>query len=138
MASDGYINTDVIIRFLTGDDPHKQAAAAELFAQVEAREVSLDIVDTVIADAVFVLTSRRHYGMSRQETGMSLSTLVAAPGLVMRNKRAVLDALNLFSSSNLDFGDCMIVASMRSSDEARLYSYDREFDQFDDIERLEP
>ena len=30
-----FIDTDVIIRFLTGDDPQKQAAAITLFEQVE-------------------------------------------------------------------------------------------------------
>lgn len=138
MASDGFIDTDLIIRYLTGDDPGKQRAAADLFERLEAREIALDVVDTVIADAVFVLTSSRHYGLSREETGNALSTLVAAPGLVMRNKRAVLEALSLFSSTRLDFGECMIVASMRASDSSTLYSYDRDFDRFNDIERVEP
>ena len=30
-----FIDTDVLIRFLTGDDPKKQAAAAILFEQIE-------------------------------------------------------------------------------------------------------
>ncbi len=138
MASDGYIDTDVIIRYLTGDDPEKQAAAAELLARVQTGEVSLNLIDRVIADALFVLTSPRQYALPRHETSAALSTLVALPGLVMRNKRTVLNALHLFSSTRLDFRDCMIVAAMRSSDTSTLYSYDRDFDQFDDIERVEP
>jgi predicted nucleic acid-binding protein len=138
VASDGHIDTDVIIRFLTGDDPVKQAAAARLFARVEAREISLTVIDTVIADAVFVLTSPRIYGLSREDTSAALSTLVAAPGLVMRNKTAMLGALHLFASTRLDFGDCLIVANMQGVDQSILYSYDRDFDRFDDIERVEP
>lgn len=138
MANDGYIDTDVIIRYLTGDDPDKQASAAGLFARVRAREITLYVVDTVIADAVFVLTSRRHYGLSRQDTGAALRSWVATPGIVMRNKHAVLEALSLFSSTRLDFGDCMIVASMRNSNATSLYSFDHDFDRFSDIDRIEP
>lgn len=34
--SDPFVDTDVIIRLLTGDDLQKQAEAAALFEQVEA------------------------------------------------------------------------------------------------------
>ena len=138
MASTGYLDTDVIIRYLTGDDSDKQLAASDLFTRVDAREISLTVIDTVVADAVCVRTSPRQYGLSREDAGAMLAALLASPGFVLRNKRAVLDALRLFSSSLLDFGDCMIAATMRASSERMLYSYDRHFDRFDDIERVEP
>ncbi len=47
-----FIDTDVIIRFLTGDDPEKQAAASSLFEQVEQGLLTIAAPDTVIADAV--------------------------------------------------------------------------------------
>lgn len=56
-----FVDTDVIIRLLTGDDPVKQAQAASLFEQVEQGKLSLAAPDTVIADAVFVLASPRLY-----------------------------------------------------------------------------
>ena len=46
-----FIDTDVIIRFLTGDDPDKQAAATALFEQVEQGLLTVQAPDTVIADA---------------------------------------------------------------------------------------
>lgn len=56
-----YIDTDVIIRLLTGDDPQKQTAAKALFEQVERGTLTIAAPDTVIADAVFVLSSPRLY-----------------------------------------------------------------------------
>ena len=54
-----FIDTDVIIRFLTGDDPEKQAAATRLFEQIEQGFLTVQAPDTVIADAVYVLASPR-------------------------------------------------------------------------------
>lgn len=50
-----FVDTDVIIRLLTGDDPDKQQAARKLFEQVAQGTLTLAAPDTVIADAVFVL-----------------------------------------------------------------------------------
>lgn len=52
---DRYVDTDVIIRLLTADDPTKAAEAGALFEAVEQGHVTLAAPDTVIADAVFVL-----------------------------------------------------------------------------------
>jgi predicted nucleic acid-binding protein len=54
-----FIDTDVIIRFLTGDDPRKQAAAAALFQRIEQGALTVAAPVMVIADAVFVLHSPR-------------------------------------------------------------------------------
>jgi hypothetical protein len=59
--SNPFVDTDVIIRLLTGDDLRKQAQAAVLFQQVRDRALTLEAPTTVIADAVFVLASPRLY-----------------------------------------------------------------------------
>jgi predicted nucleic acid-binding protein len=74
-----YIDTDVIIRLLTGDDPKKQEAASELFEQVERGQLTVAAPDTVIADAVFVLSSPRLYHVSREEVKELLTPLVRLP-----------------------------------------------------------
>ena len=60
-----FVDTDIIIRLLTGDAPVKQTKAAGLFEQVEQGHLLLAAPDTVIADAVFVLASPRLYHMAR-------------------------------------------------------------------------
>src|SRR5437868_7437589 len=62
-----FIDTDVIIRFLTGDDLEKQAAAGALFGQIEQGRLTVVAPDTVIADAVYVLSSPRLYHIARSE-----------------------------------------------------------------------
>lgn len=134
-----YIDTDVIIRFLTGDDPQKRAASAALFRAIERGETVVAAPDTVIADAVFVLTSPRTYQLSREWVSEMLATLIRLPGFRVANKRVVLNALTVFAAhAHLDFSDAMIVAAMREAGSDVLYAYDRDYDRVPGIERREP
>jgi predicted nucleic acid-binding protein len=133
-----FIDTDVIIRFLTGDDPEKQSAASSLFDQIEQGLLTVAAPDTVIADAVYVLCSPRLYHIARSEVQELLSPLVRLPHFQVQNRHAVLRALELFGSTKLDFGDTLIIASMEQQKSSILYSYDADFDGFNGITRQEP
>ena len=133
-----FIDTDVIIRFLTGDDPEKQAASSALFEQVEQGLLTIVAPDTVIADAVYVLSSPRLYHLARNEVQELLTALAHLPHFQVQNRPAVLRALEMFGSTKLDFGDTLILASMEQQHSHILYSYDADFDRFDGIIRQEP
>ena len=136
--SDPYVDTDVIIRLLTNDDPTKQAEALVLFQAVEEGNLSLAAPDTVIADAVYVLSSPRLYHLQRSEVQALLSPLMHLPGFKVENKRAVTKALEVYAFSDLDFGDALIVTSMQQDGAHSLYSYDTHFDDIPGLERLAP
>lgn len=133
-----FVDTDVIIRLLTGDDPRKQAEAAELFEAVESGKIVLQAPDTVIADAVYVLSSRRLYNVPRSEVRNLLAALTQLPNFRVQNRRAVLAALDLYASTRLDFGDALIAAAMAQQGEDTLYSYDTDFDRLDEVTRRSP
>jgi predicted nucleic acid-binding protein len=130
-----FIVTDVIIRFLTGDDPAKQAAASALFEKVEQGLLTISAPDTVIADAVYVLSSSRLYHLARNEVQELLTALASLSHFQLQNRPAVLRALELYGSTKLDFGDTLILASMEQQHSHILYSYDTDFDRIDDITR---
>lgn len=133
-----FVDTDVIIRFLTGDDPKKQAAASALFEQVEQEQLIVAAPDTVVADAVFVLSSPRLYHVSREEVRELLTPLVRLTHFHVQNQQSVLRALEIYASTKLDFGDTLIIASMEQQGSHTLYSYDTDFDRFKNIARQEP
>jgi predicted nucleic acid-binding protein len=128
-----FIDTDVIIRLLTRDDLEKQAAAAALFEQVEQGVLQVAAPVTVIADAVYVLGSPRLYDLPRAEVRQLLTALVRLPGFRIHDRRAVLRALDLYASMNIEFGDAFIVASMERVSSEVVYSYDTDFDSIEGI-----
>lgn len=134
-----FVDTDVIIRLLTGDDPVKQAQAASLFEQVEQGKLSLAAPDTVIADAVFVLASPRLYDVPRAEVAALLIPLVQLSGFRITNRQAVLAALSLYGATpQLDFGDALLITSMQEAGAQTIYSYDRHFDGIPGLLRRQP
>ncbi|GFP31358.1 PIN domain-containing protein, partial [Candidatus Hakubella thermalkaliphila] len=98
------------------DDLKKQAEAAALFEQVKARKLRVVVPHIVIADAFYVLSSPRLYNLPRLEIARLLAPLIRLPGFKVRHRRAMLRALELYASTNLDFGDALIVALMEGTD----------------------
>lgn len=134
-----FVDTDVIIRLLTGDDLVKQAQAAALFEQVEQGNLMLAAPDTVIADAVFVLASPRLYHLPRAEVAALLTPLVRLSHFRLQNRSMVLAALSLYgTTAALDFGDALIIAAMQEAGSQTLYSYDTHFDRIPGLLRQEP
>jgi predicted nucleic-acid-binding protein len=135
---EAFVDTDVIVRMITGDDPVKQAAAIALFEKVESGELTLRAPVTVIADAVYVLGSRRLYGLPRADVREMLDTLVNLRHFDVENRRAVIDALEIYEATNLDFGDAMIAARIRQDGLQNVFSYDHGFDRLRHLVRVEP
>ena len=133
-----FIDTDVIIRFLTGDDPRKQAAAAALFQRIEQGALTVAAPVTVIADAAFVLHSPRLYNKPRPEVQALLTPLVRLPHFRVQQRRMVLRALELYGGSASGFGDAVLLAAMQQAHSTTLCSYDEGFDKVAGVTRLEP
>lgn len=132
------LDTDVIIRFLTADDPEKQRRAAKFFERVVTGEVSVSITPVAIADAVFVLTSRNLYGVSRADATEMLISLITHPGFVVEHRSRMIAALTIFRTLNLDFGDAYTAAAALEDDEPQVLSFDRDFDRVTGLRRIEP
>lgn len=136
--NEAFVDVNVIIRLLTGDDPQKQQDSLRLFQAVRDGVLILRTPVTTIADAVYVLTSPRHYRRSRADAAAMLIPLVRLPGFRVQNRRSVLRALHLFGTTpDLDFGDAIIAATMQQRNTTNLYSYDDDFDSFSWVNRLE-
>ena len=133
-----YIDTDVIIRLLTGDDEQKRKDAKALFERVEEGDLVLFAPDTVVADAVFVLSSPNLYDLPRSQIRDLLVVLLRYPNFKVENKQVVIKALDLYADKNIDFGDAMLSVLTLESPEKIIYSYDHDFDKISGIKRKEP
>ncbi len=132
------VDTDVIIRLLTGDDTGKQSRARDLFKQVEAGKMTLIAPATVIADCVYVLSSPRLYNLPKSQVVGLLLPLLRLANFRVVNRPTILRALDLYLATNLSFGDTYILATMEQAESGILYSFDQGFDQIKGITRVEP
>jgi len=137
-VTEPFVDTDVLVRLVTADDPVKHAAASALFRRVVAGEVVVRAPESVIADTVYVLSSPRLYALSRDQVRAALAPLLDLPSFRVRNRQQVRRALDLYAATRLDFSDALLIAAMEEEGIAELYSYDQHFDLIDGITRREP
>jgi predicted nucleic-acid-binding protein len=115
------IDTNVILRFLIGDDPAKAARATALLERVEHGAESVVLPDEVLTETVWTLQS--FYKVPRAETAQKLSALLNFAGVRTGDQDILLQALNLYASSNADIVDCLLAA--RSGESGILvYTFD--------------
>lgn len=131
-----YVDTNVILRFLTGDPPDLAAQARALFDLVERGEVTLMIDEIVVAETVWVLQS--FYGYPNHKIAQVVQELLSHDGLQADDKPGLLTALSLFADKNVDFTDALVAVHMGQRRVQDLYSFDRHFDRLPGIVRRSP
>lgn len=133
-----FVDTNLFIRFLTQDDLKKAEACFELFKSAQSGSIKFETTETVIAEIVYILSSRRLYNLKRKEIVTRLMPILRIKGLKVANKRVILRALEFFDLYKLDFEDALLLAHMERVKVKELYSYDKGFDKVPGIKRLEP
>lgn len=135
-----FLDTNVILRFLTRDDEEKAQASFELFRRVSLGEEELFTCEAIVAEVVFVLVSRRGpYRLTHEEIRDRLVPILTLRGLRLPQKRVYLAALDLFASASfLDFEDALVIAHMQRQGIEEVVSYDRDFDRISGVQRVEP
>ena len=137
--ADIYLDANIFLRLLSGDDEPKFKACLKLFQQAKRGQVRLVTSPTIVAEVVYVLISKKHYSLDRHRIHTLLYPLLCLEALKLPDRKTVLRALDYFVQyPKLDFEDCFIVADTKQQRIARLYSYDRDFDGVTSIERVEP
>ena len=133
-----FIDTNIFIRHFTRDDPEKAQACLELFQKAEQRQIILTTSESVIAEVVYILSSKQLYHLSREKIRSLLYPLLSLPGLKLPRRKVYLRALDLYATYSIDFEDALIVAQMERQGITDLYSYDRDFERVPGVTRLEP
>ena len=135
-----FLDTNVILRYLTRDDEAKAEACYELFQQVRRGEEELVTCEAIVTEVVYVLSSpRAPYRLSHEEIRARLVPILTLRGLRLPQKRVYLSALDLYASSPfLDFEDALAVAHMERLGVTEIVSYDRDFDRLPALQRVEP
>lgn len=133
-----FLDTNVIVRYLTKDDAAKAERCFELFQRVKRKEIRLATSESVLAEVVYVLSSRTLYNQPRENVRALLLPIINLPGLKIPYRRTFQRALDLYASTNLDFEDALSIAHMERLKVGTLLSYDEDFDKVKGIERREP
>ena len=127
-----FVDTNVLVRHLTGDPPDTAAAATEYLRT----ETDLLLTDVVAAETVYVLES--FYEAPRAQVAHALRSLVAFDSVVCVDPALLLRAVEVYETGRIDFAEAYLVACAESTGVQRVASFDRSLDRVETIERIEP
>jgi len=133
-----FLDANVILRYLTRDDPKKAEKCYELFQKAKRGEIELTTCEAIIAEVVYVLSSKNLYNLPRDEIYSLLLPIINLKGLKITQKRIFIRALDIYASKNIDFEDALSFAHMEKLKISEIYSYDNDFDKIEELRRLDP
>ena len=125
-------DTNILIRYLTRDDEALYAGAKEFFDKVKEGSTRAVILESVIAECVYVLT--KIYKVPKNRAAESLSDILHYKGIVNHDQQELIRALALFSERNIDIVDC-ILCLKAASPNTSLFSFDGELNKLSDSNR---
>jgi predicted nucleic-acid-binding protein len=124
------IDTNVLIRLLTRDDP-KQVASAESFVSRGAWVSHLVLVETL-----WVLESV--YEVDAHQCATAVEMLLNHTSIAIQDSEVVAAALERFRRKPpLGFSDCLILEVARKSGHLPLGTFDRALGKLDGAEQLQ-
>ena len=116
------LDTNVVVRFLTQDDPAQSAWATALFARLSEAEPGF-LCREVVVELVWVL--ERAYGLPRHDIAAALDGLLAARELVIEAPDRTGLAVECYRQGGAGFSDHMIALAGRDAGCSATLSFDR-------------
>lgn len=109
------VDTNIIVRLLTGDDPSQTEKAASVF-----KKDGLLIADTVLLESEWVL--RHAYGFSPTAIHEAFTKLCGLPNVSLHNPHRMMEALQWYAGG-MDFADALHLASSQGC--RMFYTFDQ-------------
>ena len=127
-----FVDTNVLIRHLTGDPPAQACRATTFLEQAD----ELLLPDLIVAEVVYVLES--FYEVDRTRVAELVRAIIGFPVMVLIDEPVLLRALEVYEVNRLDFADSYLVATAEASGVGVIASFDRSIDRVPTVTRIEP
>ena len=116
------VDTNIILRFLVGDNPEQETAARALIDGLTPSNPGF-ICREVIVEVAWVL--ERSYGFIRTRVAEILMDLTASDSLVVENSDDVAAAAHRYRQGGIGLSDLMILSAAEREGARPLHTFDR-------------
>ncbi|MGI8574623.1 MAG: PIN domain-containing protein [Egibacteraceae bacterium] len=132
MTVSAFVDTNVLVRHLTGD-PEDMAARATAYLRTVSE---LLLADMIVAETLSVLES--FYEVPRAQTAEAIRSLIAFDSMVCVDPALLVRAVEVYETHRVDFAEAYLVACAESTGVNAIVSFDRSLDRVATIARIEP
>lgn len=129
------VDANVILRFFLNDHKDHSPAARALMSKARNGEAQLEVPFLTLLETAFTLG--RTYKHPQRQIADELAKLLNSPGIKSLAPSWISEALELFGTGSLSFGDACIATEARHAG-LRVASFDTDFDSLPDITRFDP
>lgn len=126
------LDTNVLIRHLTGDPPEMAARASAYLLSGRALVLS----HLVVAEIVYVLES--FYQQTREQVASLVAAVVSSARYQVQDRALLIRSLEIYLDHKIDFTEAYLVATAEQAGIAEIASFDRAIDRVPTITRIEP
>jgi predicted nucleic-acid-binding protein len=127
------LDTNVLVRFLTQDDPDQGRIASDLIGGLTEQNPGF-VAREVLVELVWVL--ERSYRYQRGEIARVLEGLLSASELEIEEGDSVGAVLQLYEAKGFGFSDLMIRQAARRAGADAVKTFDRKAARLDGVEWL--
>lgn len=118
-----FIDTSILIRFFTHDLPDKVNECERIFEFIKEGKIKPYISNVVYMELIFILT--RQYKFKKNIVVKVLEDLLRLRNMTLIERTNTRQALKVYKSNNIKYGDCLIVAQIPKG--MTLVTYDADF-----------
>jgi len=119
-------DTNTIVRYLVKDDLALYTKAKDFFDKVQNGSEKAVILESVIAECVYVLT--KIYKVPKYKTSNSLINILHYKGIANDDRKELIRALTIFFEKGIDIVDCILCAKAAGGGD-NLFSFDEELNK---------
>ncbi len=127
-----FVDTNILIRHLTGDPPEMAARATAYLAET----TQLFLADLIVAETVYVLES--FYEAPRDQVANAMRSLLSMRSMVTVDPALLLRAIEVYEVDRLDFAEAYLVACAETTGINRVASFDKAIDRVTTVDRIQP
>ena len=131
-----YADTNLFIRFFTGDSDNQSQESKKFLDQVSRGKYELFICDLIVAEIIYVLESIYH--LDRNEVVEKILAIAETDNTIIENRQVILGALDLYEEKNIDFIDAYLASHSVKNNCDTIFTFDKDFRKIDFIKKIIP
>ncbi|RIK10774.1 MAG: VapC toxin family PIN domain ribonuclease [Acidobacteria bacterium] len=126
------VDTNVLVRHLTGDPPAAAASATRLLGSAK----DLLMPDLILAEVVYVLES--FYEAPRAQVAECARSILGFEPIRVDDPALLMRAVEVYETDRIDFAEAYLVATAEATGIDTVVSFDKSIDRIESVERVDP
>ena len=122
------IDTNILVRFLVGDDENQAEKVYVIFKKAEAEKRELFVPVLVVLELIWVLESA--YGIARSEILDSIDSLLLMPIFKFENLTTLQAFISSANKNTFDLSDLLITHSANTCNCETVLTFDRKASKY--------